>query len=232
MWTLIASQFRYCRFGLGIAVTVALLLALPATFLVDKPHALRAIWQLVVLVLGVSATFVMWAVEQKERRLVLYNVLPLPLQEVAVARLLPIVLVQGVAVMLAAMGMLLASRLHGHDDPHALTGLLGTQGFALLAAFLVYLQEELVVLASPRRWALMAINVLITAVFLVVAFNLEVIFLASWGGVVLGHALAAIVAAADFALFVRRRSFLIGISPLTGMPKDWSEAPVGGGRFH
>ncbi len=227
MLTLIASQFRYCRSMLAVAAAVALLIAVPLTFLVERPEALRGIWQLVVLALGIGATFMLWAVEQKERRPLLWNTLPLRSRQIAAGRLLPVLLVQGAAGILAVFGMSLALRIHGHADPHALTGLLGTQGFALLAGFLIYLQEELTVLASPRRWALITVNVVICAAYLAIVFNLEVIFLSSWGGVVLGHALAAVVGAVDFALFARRRSFLVGISPLTGFPKDWSEAPAG-----
>ncbi len=223
MWTLIAAQLRYCRTGFAIAATVAVGAASFVTW-VGKPEG-PGIWQLVALALGVCANILLFTKDQKERRLLMWANLPVPLETIAATRLLLPVLIQSAAGMVAGLGLALTLLTRGQVHPQALPELLGTQGFALVVVLAIYLTEEITLLATPWRWAVIAVNTVQTAVLLIAAFNIGTSFL-SWSGAALGHGLAVLIAAASYALFVRRRSFLFGLHPITGIPRDWSEAPA------
>ena len=223
MWTLIASQLNYCRTGFAIIAVVALGSASFVTW-VGKPEG-SGIWQLVALGFGVSANVLLWAKDQKERRMLMWINLPLSLEKIAAMRLLSAALIQAAAGILAALGLSLTLLTRGLSDPQAWPELLGTHGFALLTVLMIYLSEELTLWAAPRHWAVIAVNIVAPVVFLTLAFSSETLF-HSWSGALLAHILAVVAAAAAYALFLRRRSFLVGLSPLTGLPRDWSEAPA------
>lgn len=224
MWTLIAAQLRYYRTGLTAGFITTFAAASFVTW-IGRPER-PGIWMLVVLGLGGFANLWMWIRDQQERRMMTWANLPVPFRTLAAARLLLPFLVQGAVGVLAVVGLSLAQMTVGHVDPEDLAQLLGSQAFTLLAILAVYLHEELSVLAGPSRWAAIAINLLIAAIFLPVAFHMDDLFL-SWPGVFLGHGLAVLLASAAYTLFVRRPSYLVGVSPLTGFPKDWSEANAG-----
>lgn len=218
MWTLIDAQLRYRRSGLAVAAAATLAFGLILSLELDVPVR---IWALAALFLGGGLNLAHWMNDQRERRLLLWAALPLRPVEMVAARLVTVLLVQAVATAVALVGVMVTAAVRGAPDPRIWAMLLGAQGFALIAIAVVHLHEELTWILSRRRWALIVLNVGLVAFSAALAFSATVID--SWPYVVATYVVAGALAMATVTLFVRRRSFLVGVNCVTGFPVDWSE---------
>ena len=225
MWKLIASQFQYRRLVLAVVGLTALVFLLPVTLLVDDLEDVGEILQLLVLGFGVGINVFLWSVDQHERRMLLWTVLPVRLEEIIAARLLSVIVVQGVAGAAALISLGVASHVHQAPLFDQLSKILGFQGLALLGVASIYLNEEISLLIGRSNWAIFMASTLPWVLFLTIAlgpFNFP--SYKTWAGIFVSHLATLGMLYLAYRMFLRRQSFLQGVSPVSGFPEDWSEA--------
>ena len=200
------------------------LFVLPLSLIITKDS--YSLWTVFVLLFGLGASIYLWAVESYERRMLMWTQLPIPPHIIYGARLASTAALQLYVTVLAWFGMVL-SQSYKQDLDFGEVGLhtLGAQGMTLFFILFVYLNEEVSLYLSPWRWAVIALNVLMIPFFAFLAFQTSAMdYYETWSGVTVSHIVAVLMALVSYQLFLRRRSFLVGLNAWTGLPEDWTES--------
>lgn len=180
---------------------------------------------LVVFAIGMVLLLWNWTREQQERRLLSWMPLPVGLRSIQGARLLVPLALQLSLLPTAAVAILL--RAPWHSLPPAgdvVQQLLGGQALPLILVYGIYLSDELSLVVRRSRLGLFVVNVVVTGL-VILAF--------AWGdgpidrsgspeGLAAAYGLILALALICLELFVRRETYLYGISPIHGFPEKWS----------
>lgn len=226
MWTLIKTQLQYHQRSILFSVLGALVISTFFVVMTGEIAKVLKVWQFLILVTSLVITFVVLVIDQKERRQLLWTTLPLPRGQVALGRILLPFLVQGGVSAFAVVSLFATPLFIGGAVPDiGPQALLASQGYALVLAMLMYLAEELSLLLSRWRWAVILFNLLMMAMLFGYSFGEHhwMPLSKSWLGIILSHFVAATMAATSFVLFKRRGNLLIGMNPKSIFPEDWSE---------
>ena len=226
MWDLIRLQLRYRRNTLIFGAFAAVLLTWPQAFWLSKPEALRGLLTLAVILVGLPINMVLWTVDLREQRLARAMTLPVSNRSVGLARLVSPLLVQLAVGLLILPAPWLAQAFQGLDPVPMLEAMAAFQGFVLLVMALIFLQEELSLWSAPWPWMVVLANLLSVGLFLIVAFGLQEI-LSTWRGALSTHLATLVVGGVSYGAFLRRRNYLLRISPLSGFPEGWELRQLG-----
>ena len=232
MWTLIREQFQYRRRSLIFAAVLIVILGLGGTLALDDTEdAYEAFLAAVLLVAG-AANLLHWAVDQQERRQLLWATLPIPRSQIGAARLVGPLLIQIGVLAFCLFGLLFGTLINGGFDEGAadplMRALLGAEGFVLATIMFVYFHEELMIWGVRWRWGTLLINIASVIFFGGVTFVCLSHFAGfdSWAGILISHVLGSFMGVSAYLLFQRRKEMLIGIDAWTGCPQNWGGGPL------
>lgn len=226
MWDLIRLQLLYNRKILTFGALVVVLLTWPQALWLSKPEALRGLVISTLLVVGLPLNMILWTVELREQRLSQAMILPISPRSIGRARLLSPVLVQLTAGLLVLPAPWLAQVFQGHDPVPMLEVIVSAQGFMLLTMALILFQEEISLWSAPWPWVVVIANLTGIGLFLIVAFGQQDLF-DTWQGALVTHLAALLVGGVSYWAFLRRRDYLLRISPLSGFPEGWEIRQLG-----
>lgn len=222
---LITAPFRYRGRS---ALVVALLLLAACVFVcfhTERPQSILKLWRLYILGIGLCTSIYFFSVDHFERRDLLWSTLPVSIRQVGLGRLAVPLIVQLATTVVAALGMAVVALLVEQSPTveRLMLTLFGAQAINLVLVACIYLNEEISLILSHRRWAAIALNLGLAPVFALILVGTDLVEpYTSWNSLVFTHVLAIVGGLISLHLFTRRRNQLIGVNAWTGLPEKWS----------
>lgn len=220
MWSLLTSQLRYHAWWLIPAHLLIALIGLGFGFVDPADETSLDLWAALTIVGTVVMVVVHWGIEQRERRLLFWISLAVPLLRVQAARLLVAALLPATV---TAMVFACITLSLGSVEPEGLRQIVSMQAFALTFIFLLHFSEEVNVRLAGREVLLYLFNFGLPAV-LVWAMLGRFDPTGSPTMIYLWFAMAAALALTSLVLFRSRSTYLVGTDPcMSWKPAYWNE---------